>query len=353
METARGTGASGLATPAARWTIVLAWVCVTASWLIDSSFTAPPPLAVLAHLFALGGVFALTDPRDTPLTGARALAVPILAISATALILVSSDGSESTWLVNFASYLTALQVARGNTIVGLCASIVQALCVIVWAVSTSQPHDAVIPMLTIPTTALILSFIWRWALRGIVARERRHRSATAESERRIAAVNAAAIRYQNELDAIGRQVRPSLLRLRDSAALDEASLTEAMLVESAVRDRIRAHRLQHPRLISAVERARSRGVTVTMLSDLADQAVIGNDAAERIADALEATEAPAAVTISTSLRARSHIVFVAEGIQGHRRMQIHDASTVRSAPDDALANSVPTDNPGARGDALG
>ena len=279
--------------------------------------------------------------------------MPILAISAAALVLVSANGSESTWLVNFASYLTALQVARGNTIIGLCASIVQALCVIVWAVSTSQPHDAVIPMLTIPTTALILSFIWRWALRGIVARERQHRSAAAEAERRIAAANAAAVRYQDELNAIGKQVRPSLLRLNDSSALDEASLTEVMLVESAVRDRIRAHRLQHPLLISAVRRARARGVTVTMLSDLADQAVIGDDAAERIADALESTEAPTVVTISTSLRVRSHVIFVSEGIQGHRRLQIHDVSTACFDPDGGLASSVPSDNPGARGDALG
>ncbi|MFP1601832.1 hypothetical protein ACLD0U_03975 [Microbacterium sp. 2216-1] len=325
-ETARGTGASGLASSAARWTIVVAWFCIVASGVLDGAFTPLNVWVPVAYLAAFAGIFALTDARDSPLLGARALAVPALSIVSTLLILLGTQGTEAYWLVNFASYLTALQIARGNTAAGLSGAVLQAACVGAWAVVTEQSSTVVVSMLTIPATALILSAVWRTVLRGIVQRERSHRSDSAEAERVATAAATAAEKYRQEFESIGTLVRPTLQRISAGEPMTDDLRTEVVLLEARVRDRIRATRLQHPLLVAAASRARSRGITVTMLSDAAELRMIGDEAARTLAGELDAAGAVTRATISTTLRDPSRITLVLDGPLSHRRLHVRDIS---------------------------
>lgn len=320
-----GTSAAGLASRAARWVMVLVWVAGVSSGVLAGYFAPPQPLLLVAYALALTGAFLLTDPRDRPLTGIRALSIPAVSLTITLLVLLGLRDAGDVWLIDYAAYLIALQTARGNPVLGLGGVALQAAAVILWALSVGHDPGGIVTMLTIPIAVAVLGIVWRRVLHGLVRRERRHRSAEACSERRIRAAEEAARHSQSELDAIRDRVSPVLRRLRDGAALDADFLADIRVLEGGIRDRIRAPRLQHPLIEASVAAARARGASVTVLADVADERRIGAAAAAAISDLIRGVPAGSSSVIAATGERGARISVVVDAAGEHERHVIEDA----------------------------
>ncbi|MGM1017518.1 MAG: hypothetical protein ACQEW8_08285 [Actinomycetota bacterium] len=323
--TGTGTGAAGLATRGARWALVFVWSCGLAQAVIDGRFTDQLALPLLAFAVALWGAIVLTWRQDRPLTGARAVAVPVAALIVTALALAISRSAEPVWLLDFAAYLLALQLARGNPVMGLGGGAAQVLTVSAWGAASGHAPEDIAAMLTIPLMAYVVGIIWRYVLRAIVRSERRHRSDAAESMRAENAARSAAEVVRRELDEVRRRVTPTLRLLRDGGELDDDVHVSVIVLEGSIRDRIRSPRLHHPLVDGAVTDARRRGITVTLLADeqSPSAARIGEQAAHALAR-LIADSTDREIVVSSTARRPDLIHVVLSTPEQHRRITLED-----------------------------
>lgn len=307
----RGTGAAGLATPAARWAMVFVWVTGVVRGQLEGVFATVAPALVGAHLAVLAGAILLTDRRDGPLARGRGAAVAAIALAATIAAVAATGTAADVWLLDFSAFLLALMLARGGVVAGGAGGAAQIVVVVGWAVATGQASAGTATMLAIPVLSYVLGVVWLVVLRGIVRAERAHRSETACAEREGAAAHAAGRRYERERQEVRAAAEPILRALRDGEPIDPAMTARVSVVEGAIRDRTFAPGLCHPVLAVAVAAARSRGVSVALLADDADGAgVVTDGAAARLARLVDAVTVggvvigvdsadPAAVTIVT------------------------------------------------------
>ncbi|MBN9192156.1 hypothetical protein [Microbacterium sp.] len=287
VVTARGTGASGLATRAARWAMVFVWTTGIARGLLEGVFSPPTVLVIAAHAAVLAGVFLLTAPSDRPLGRGRAAAVTAVALAATVVAVVTTTHAADVWLLDFSTYLLALMLARGNPAFGLAGGAGQVLFVVGWGTATAQPPSGIVAMLAIPMLSFVLGVVWRVVLRWIVARERAHRSEQARAERQAAAAEVATRRFRRELAEVRAEVLPVLAELRDGIPIDDDVHARVAVLEGTIRDRMRAPTLTHPLVTTAAAVARARGVRVALLAPASERPVrIDDDAAARIAAAV-------------------------------------------------------------------
>lgn len=282
--TAQGTGAGGLATRGARWAFLFAWATGGAKAIIDGQFELSSPILLSACVLLLVGMILLTHREDLPLRGLRAIAVPVLALAALALELAVGPDEALVWLLHFAGYLIAALFVRGNPVLGGVAMTVYLVALTGWTFYHGLPTAVAVQILMPPLVAFAVGIVWQLVLRGIVRRERAHRSEAAEHERQIRAEREAAERTRRELDLVRSKVEDPLIRLRDGAVLDKAFRTELAVIEGGIRDRMRSPRLQHPELDRAIAAARARGASVTVLADdSSDSPRLGERAASEVA----------------------------------------------------------------------
>ncbi|MCK2037292.1 hypothetical protein KZC51_14250 [Microbacterium sp. SSW1-49] len=317
-----GTGAAGLATRAARLAMIAVWCCGIAQGALEGLFSPPVPAYLLALLVVLAGAIVLTHRSDEPLRGVRAWAVPAATLAATVLMLSVLHEAGETWVIYFASYLVALQIGRGNPMIGGIGLGAQIALILGWGSLTGQTAAGMVDMLSIPIMSGVLGVIWRLTLRSIVARERAHRSEAAESARKAAAARAAAAQYRRELGAIAAEVQQVLERVRDADELDEDFLTELTMREGTIRDRIRSPRLHHPALADAAADARLRGVRVAVLgSHVPDAPRISDRTAAQVAAVLDGI-ADGSVVISSGARSIDALSIVIDDGEAHRRIEM-------------------------------
>ncbi|MGV9859283.1 sensor histidine kinase [Gordonia sp. NPDC003425] len=140
--------------------------------------------------------------------------------------------------------------------------------------------------------SIVFANVNRTLARNLVESRRR----ATEAAGMAAAARAATQERARELEPVTALARPLLLHLASGAPVDPATRTECALTESRLRDLLRSRALCTPDVDSAVERARRRGVTVSLLDDrLLDRPGIDaagpldEDARTVIVDALERT----------------------------------------------------------------
>ncbi|WP_226531031.1 hypothetical protein [Microbacterium paraoxydans] len=324
LVTARGTNASGLATPAARWAMLFVWLTGGARGFIEGVFDQDLALVAGGYLLALIGVFLLTDPTDAPLGRARGTTLLVFALGATTAATVTTAEAGDVWLLDFSTYLLALMFVRGNPALGLGGGAAQVAIVLAWAVATEQPGVGVLSMLTIPLLSYLLGILWRIALRWIVRAERAHRSERARRNREAAAADAATEQYRSELATISAAVRPALRDVLGGVDIDAPFRSRVAALEGEIRDRIRARSLQHPAIVAAVSAARARGVVVTLIAPLAEaSAGVTDAAAEAVADTVASVDGGALV-ISVAAGDGTTVSIVRDG-------NLSDAITLRGA----------------------
>lgn len=261
--TAHGTGGAGLGTRPARYALIAVWVLGLTNGFITGLVARPADL--LAYLIALLGVLVLTGRGDDILPPTAAALVVVASGLTVALALWTVPIATGPWLVDFASYLLGLLIARGNRLAGTVGAVAGLLVVLVAA--TAQPADpvAVAELLTVPALAVAAGVLWRMVLRQIVRQERAHRTQAARAARDIRIAREATERHRAELQTIHDQAGPLLRAIADGDPLDPQTQHRLTVVEATVRDRIRSPGLAHPDLVSAVARCRRAGVRVLLL----------------------------------------------------------------------------------------
>ncbi len=285
--TSPSTGGGGLGMPATRWALLTAWVLGVLSDVLGGAVAPPFWNELLALPFGLFGALVLTTRGDRALTPGRAAGVAASAVLSASGALMSGAPLGQTWSFNFASYLVALLIPRGNPRAGLAGG---SLIVLLGAASARMQDasgTAMFGLLALPVLALVIGVTWRWLLGRIVDRELTHerdgeRAAMAEEIAR-ASIEAT----HTELAEIGAEVGAILHAIGEGQCLDDASVTEIAVVEASVRDRIRSPQLRDASLSAAIERARRRGVGILVLGSSSHDRAITGSLATSIAEVID------------------------------------------------------------------
>lgn len=297
--TSAGTGAGGLGTPLARWSFVFVWACGVVAMLVDGALAAALLPWTVALPVSLVGVFLLTTPGASPLPPARAVWLPAISLLVAAAAFASADAVGDLTPLNFAAYLVAFLIPRGNLVTGAVGSALLIGASVAWALPQQPGPSALAGLLGIPLGCVVAAVVWRVVLHWIVRGERAHRSAAALSAERAEAAAEAIAASRAELAAIAELAAPVLDRVADGADVDTALRAEAAHAEATIRDRIRVPHLRHPSLVAEIDRLRRQGVSVVLLGESSDPDQLIDP---RLADACRTVIAPVTrgrVTIRT------------------------------------------------------
>jgi len=298
----RGVGAAGLNTVAARFALLFVWGCGVASGVIDGAFAPLHVEAVATYAALLLGAIILTYPQGGALGTGRACTLWAIALGVTVAPMLLTTVPDGAWLANFPAYLLGLMIARGNVWWGVTGNAIQALLFVLWAVSADGLLDRGLGFAATPVMTACTGLAWHFLLRWAVARERMHRSEAARSALRAAIAEDAAATYRSDVERVDREARRSLTELHIGRPLDHAFRIEMTALEGSIRDRIRSPSLQHPLVIDALDAARRRGVSVSVLVGAMfghDERPVGTEAARELS-ALLATATATADTVVIS-----------------------------------------------------
>lgn len=288
--TSASTGAGGLGTRAARRVLIAVWALGMISDLLGQS-VAPP---FIGEAFALAsGLLAavvLTRPGDQPLTPRLAFLVAGSTLGSAVGALASGAALGQSWSFNFAAYVAALLMPRGNVRAGLCGGAAIALLGLGWLLRHGASVSQGIDLLALPVLASVIGLIWRWLLTRIVAQEVSYHRDTARAVMASEVAEASAAATQAELARIGADARDVLTAIRDGHELDDALRVEISVVEAKLRDQIRSPDLQDVNLRGAVERARRRGVQVRLLGGGAGRSVLGPAVWDSVVEVVDQTD---------------------------------------------------------------
>ena len=318
--TSAGTGAGGLGTPIARWTLVFVCACGILASAMDGTITVAPLAWVIAGPAALLGSLLLTTPGASPLPLHRVIWLPIISLIVAGAAFLSADVVGDLAALNFAAYLVTFLIPRGNPIVGGVGSALLIGTSLAWALPQQPPAGSVAMMLGIPLGCVAAGVVWRLVLHWVVQRERDHRSAAARSFERTEAAAEAIEASRAELNVIGEQVIPVLTRIANGEPIDDELRLELAHAEAFARDRIRVPHLQHPELVAEISRLRRLGISVVLLGEsTAPNQLID----PRLAEACRTTIAPVTsgrVTVRTlpANRAAAMSVVIQSGDDAHQ-----------------------------------
>lgn len=265
--TSAETGAGGLGTALARWSIVFVWLCGALQILVDGTLASAPLVWLPAMLAALAGALLLTTPGSGPVPRGRVIWLPVISLLMAGAAFRTAGSVGELGLLTFSAYLVAFLIPRGNLVAGMVGSGLLIGSALAWAVPQEPGLAALARLLGIPIGCVVAGVVWRLVLQWIVRRERAHRGSAARSaERATAAADAIEI-SRVELAAIRDLVTPVLERVAVGEPIDARLRIELAHAEAAVRDRIRVPHLQHPRLTAEISRLRRLGVSVVLVGE--------------------------------------------------------------------------------------
>ena len=281
-----------------------------------------PPFGseLLALPFGLVGAVLLTTRGDDALSGRRARVVAAASVISAVGALASGAPLGHTWSFAFAAYVAALLLPRGNVRSGLVAGSLIALLGAGWAVVHGASASQHVDLLALPVLALVVGGSWRAMLTRIVVRETTYHRDVERAAVAAGAAEAAEAATQAELAEIGAEAEATLRRLYEGHVLDDAFLAEIAVIEAGVRDRIRSPNLRDAVLRAAIERARRRGVRVTVLDSSTPQAPFAGELVDSIAAIMDDLDS-GTVTLRVMPRGRRGAVSVLRADeQGHERL---------------------------------
>ena len=222
----------------------------------------------------------LRGPRPLPsIAGVLAVAVAVLAPTATALAVGETSRSSpfATWYIGGIGALMTIVMVRRRTYYAWAGTLVLGVSSMVWlGIGQALSVGLVGSVLWVTAAQLMLLSLDR-AANDTARLEQLQRAASAwqaaqsgrERERRIQVKRALAI------------AGPILARtIMTTGALDESERAEARLAEGQLRDELRAPRLLDDDVRAALDAARRRGATVTVLDAGGLEKVRDGDLAE-------------------------------------------------------------------------
>lgn len=281
------TGSGGLGTPSARWALTATWALGAISDILGGAVTPPFLGDMVAWPLGLVAAVMLTRPGNEPLPTGRAIAVGTAAVLSAFGALASSAPLGHAWSFNFASYMPALLLPRGNVRTGLVCGALIIVMGLGWGVGIQASAGQLIDLLALPLLALVVGGTWRWLLTRIMARKLTYDHETERAAMATAIADASAAATQDELAEIGSEVAELLLAIRDGQPLDDDLVAEIAFTEADLRDRIRSPNLRDPVLRAAIVRARRRGVQVLVLGNPPHQRPVTDELAKSVAESID------------------------------------------------------------------
>ncbi|WP_022893655.1 hypothetical protein [Agromyces subbeticus] len=243
------------------------------------------------------------------------LAAFALAVSIVLPLLVTSqldpavENGYATWYVAAVGTLMTITAARRQLTAAWLGVIVLAVQSVVWAGPLSLGGLGVIGSIVWVAIAHMLTS----ALTNAARETRRYAQAEREAAAWQAAQDAHLFEGRMRLAHTNRLAAPMLRRIADrNGALTDAQRAECRVLEAAIRDEIRGRMLLTDAVRVEVQRARARGITVTLLDeggiDDLDEAVrdrvlsrlaeaVAGSTADRIIARTAAEGSPVAVTV--------------------------------------------------------
>ncbi|WP_424466265.1 hypothetical protein [Pseudoclavibacter helvolus] len=206
------------------------------------------------------------------------------------------DMPKWQFTLDVASLLCAYLIVRGRVLPGLIGFASMGAVGLGWAWHHGGFHTLQGPR-WLPTIMIGVALIWWWRLRqesDAVAALRRDE---ARALQQIQAASVALETVEQEREWVAGAARSVLQQIVTATALSPAQLDAASQAEARIRDRMRSPVLATGDLALAVDAARGRGVSVTLLDDASETGALSPATIEQIAAHLAEAEGGDVVTV--------------------------------------------------------
>ena len=208
-----------------------------------------------------------TTDRLRPLPGLFVAAVPALMCATYLFTLADTTQTIPLWVTGPPALIAALLAMRGRPVIAILGFAVALAVTGLWSFTTTG--NALSGVLLIGPSGgfvaigIVFARVNRTLARDLTDSRRR----TAEAAGNVAATRAAAQERARQLEPVTALARPLLLQLCGVEHIDDAPRTECSLTEARLRDLLRSRALCTPDINAAIDDARRRGVSVSLLDD--------------------------------------------------------------------------------------
>lgn len=243
-------------------------VLAVAAALNPGSVTWWAPVAIIA-MMAVAVAFLVGGATDLlrPLPGLFVAAVPALMCTTYLFTLADTTQTIPLWVTGPPALMAALLAMRGRPAAAILGFAVALAVSGLWsytATGNALPGILLIgPSGGFVAIGIVFARVNRTLARDLTDSRRR----TADAAGTVAATRAAAQERARQLEPVTALARPLLLRLCSGGYIDDATRTECGLTEARLRDLLRSRALCTPDINDAVDAARRRGITVSLLDD--------------------------------------------------------------------------------------
>ncbi len=319
------TQAAGLGTRIARRAMAGVWALNVIHEML-SGVPVQAPWAWGAYAAGLGGALLLTQDGHRELAQISAWTLAACAVLAGTVLFAHADAGADIWMFNFACYLPALLIPRGNPVIGsICGGLLLILCAVyLWTHEGFTASGAA--LLTVPVLALVCGFIWRAVFRRMVRREQRFGREAEESRLVVIAAEERLAASSRAINMVREEAETLLERLARVERIDFGLRREIVAVEAGLRDRIRSPQLRHPRLDPLIFALRRRGGRVRLLG-VQDGPPIGDELALALAAELGPLGDGCLVTLRQSRQPTSEVTLLIHDSDARRRMVFDERGT--------------------------
>lgn len=247
-----------------------------------------PPLGVLALALLWSGLLVLGLPNNEPLELRSTLALVLIVAATTAIsswnVEDPSAPGYATWplgAMTFLLFVLALRGRRGFAWIGFT---VLAIVSVVAALATDQDVVRVINDVLRQSATLIIGTLFAIVLRRATQTITAIQNNQLTRATMAAATTAASKERAAQNARLEKDARPALQRIIDDIPLSHDELRHFALLESTLRDGIRATGFSSERVAEAARTARVRGLRVVLLDDRGTE--LGDEDQVRVEDAL-------------------------------------------------------------------
>lgn len=262
----------GLRSTTARWLAALVVGLLLLAAALSPGADEPSLVVALTAVILVAGTAAVMWGRRDPPEWLPTLITMASAPLMCGIYLAAFPDAERAvplWVVGPPALLLGLLAIRGRNAAATLAFVITVVVVAVWAARRLGDPMAGVLLIGPSGGFLVISIAFGAVIRSLARAlaDARHRAA--DEAAAASALRAASDERSTALAPITALARPLLVRLADPHPVDAATRDLCRITEARLRDLLRSPALCSPQLEAAVDAARRRGVTVTLLDDRA------------------------------------------------------------------------------------
>lgn len=261
----------GLSSPAA--TLVYAvFVLSTAAFTVGTLGEVNHPwMSLVAMVVVCGAGAALLQPARDPFPAALSAIVLGAVITSSALVFANVPASDSlgraTWHLGANTWLLIFLTIRRRAVLAWAGMAAMSAITLVWGATSGRGVPGAAAMLDTHIAILVVGTMFAISLRRTAQRINAFAARSVEATVQAAATTTSQHIRRQRLSELSQIAVPHLRRIAHGAVLTDADRTAYALAEARLRDGVRGRTLAVPTILEAVQRARLRGVEVTLLDD--------------------------------------------------------------------------------------